>query len=327
MINNNKGFAFSTMLYGLLAVMMLILLLIFNLYKGTSDELYYYSSTVDEKLNECAINEVALEICYSSRDNCVKEENIYFGCLGINKENTESHENLFTKLSGSVVTSSSGLYKLSDDSYIYRGTPSNNYVKYSGRIWRIISFTKTGEAKIIADSSNAIINNTSWDSGENKEWQESTLYNQLSGNYYASLSDKDLLQDMSWKIGRPDIDNEPNLENLMSIENNALSSTNLYIGLINPSDYARASLNANCETNPLTPGSCNSNNFLASMPTWTLNSSNGENKDAFYTDGTGIKQVTVTETESKIARPVVYLKSSVVIMSGDGTSSSPYLIG
>ena len=31
---------------------------------------------------------------------------------------------------------------------------------------------ETGEAKIIADSSNAIINNTSWDSGENKEWQE-----------------------------------------------------------------------------------------------------------------------------------------------------------
>ena len=146
---NNKGFAFSTMLYGLLAVMMILLMLIFSLYKNTSDEIYYYSSQSDEKLNQCAVTEIALENCYASGNSCKKFEDAYFGCLGIDKEGNNTHLNLFQKVSSTVVSSGNGLYKLSDGSFVFRGALVNNYVKFNDKLWRIISFTRSGEAKII----------------------------------------------------------------------------------------------------------------------------------------------------------------------------------
>ena len=326
MINNNKGFAFSTMLYGLLAVMMVLLMLIFSLYKNTSDEIYYYSSQADEKLNQCAITEIALENCYASGSSCKKFEDAYFGCLGIEKEGSGTHLNLFQKVSSTVVTSGNGLYKLSDDSYVFRGALVNNYVKYDDRLWRIISFTRSGEAKIIDVSSNSLLTLVSWDLGGNKEWEDSSLYALLQGNYYAGLSDKDLLVPFVWDVGRPNVDDRPTLAQLKNFEKSALSRTTLYVGLLNTSDFAQASLNSTCQNSPLDSGvSCRSDNYLASSATWTMNSSNGSNSDAFMINGERIEQKDVTFETA--ARPVVYISNQAEILNGDGSSGSPYIIG
>ena len=327
MINNNKGFAFSTMLYGLLAVMMILLMLIFNLYKGTSDEIYFYSSTVEEKLNQCAITEIALENCYAANTNCKKFEDAYFGCLGIEKEGNNTNFNLFTQLTSSVVTSGSGLYKLSDGSFVYRGPSVDNYIKFDNKLWRIISFTKSGEAKIIDVSPNPTLTLISWDLGGDKEWEDSSLYAQLQGNYYASISNKDLLVPMVWAVGRANVDDRPNLEQLKTFEKSALSRSALYVGLINTSDFAQASINAACINSPLDSDvSCRSDNYLAYSATWTMNSSNGEgNIDAFMINGEKIEQKPVTFETT--ARPVIYLSSQAEILSGDGTSGTPYVIG
>ena len=78
---DNKGFAFSTMLYGLLAVMIILLMLIFGLYKGSSEEAFYYSSVTDVKLNQCVNEEIALEECYRNSNSCSVVA--YHACLGI----------------------------------------------------------------------------------------------------------------------------------------------------------------------------------------------------------------------------------------------------
>ncbi len=327
MINNNKGFAFSTMLYGLLAVMMLLLLLIFNLYKNTSDEIYYYSQSADEKLYECAATEIALENCYATSNDCGKKAEAYYGCLGINKEDDTPHLNLFEKLSATTVTTGNGLYKLSDDSYVYRGSAVNNIVKYSDRLWRIISFTKSGLAKIMEMdvSSNANLKSVAWDTSNDKEWEDSSLYAYLQGNYYSSLSSKDLLEKVTWYVGRPNVDDPTTLDSLREREKGAPSIKILNVGLLNTSDYAQASLNTVCQTSPLTSDNCNINNYLNEYKTWTLNSSNGNNNDAFILNGSRISEQEVSATYE--ARPVVYLSNRAVIIKGDGTSSNPYVIG
>ena len=43
---NNKGFAFSTMLYGTLALITLILYIILGINKGASDEIYFYGDEI-----------------------------------------------------------------------------------------------------------------------------------------------------------------------------------------------------------------------------------------------------------------------------------------
>ena len=80
---NNKGFAFSTMLYGIFAVILVVLSLIFVLLKSTNDESYYYASKIEEELDECIMEEVALENCYAQSSSC--DTRSYYACLGITK--------------------------------------------------------------------------------------------------------------------------------------------------------------------------------------------------------------------------------------------------
>lgn len=80
---NNKGFAFSTMLYGVFAVILVILSLIFMLLKSTNDESYYYASKIEEELDQCILEEVALENCFAQSNSCDTRQ--YYACLGITK--------------------------------------------------------------------------------------------------------------------------------------------------------------------------------------------------------------------------------------------------
>ena len=80
---DDTGFAFSTMLYGVFAVILVVLSLIFMLLKSTNDESYYYASKIEEELDECVMEEVALENCFAQSSDC--DTRAYYACLGITK--------------------------------------------------------------------------------------------------------------------------------------------------------------------------------------------------------------------------------------------------
>lgn len=50
-----------------------------------------------------------------------------------------------------LVVSGSGLYRISNNEYIYKGQVDNNYLLYSGYLWRIIKVDKDGNVKLITD--------------------------------------------------------------------------------------------------------------------------------------------------------------------------------
>lgn len=170
---NNKGFAVSTILYGILSLTILILLLIFAIMKSSKDMNQDLSKSIEENLNKCVTYEVALDNCYFENASCVKELYEYSTC--INKNSTLTNKILEDniayneKTSSKYVTSSSGinlnasnsdsngkgLYytNISPDSelvtYYFRGDVENNYVKFANYYWRILRINEDNSVRMI----------------------------------------------------------------------------------------------------------------------------------------------------------------------------------
>lgn len=90
-----------------------------------------------------------------------------------------------------IVKIGDGLYK-EDNDYVYKGKSVDNYVKFSGRIWRIVK-TVGENIKLI---SNDIDTSLVW--GVDTNYTDSLIRNYLNKDstiksYYSSLSNKDIL--------------------------------------------------------------------------------------------------------------------------------------
>ena len=81
----------------------------------------------------------------------------YISVLDCDKYKTNTLMNL---IMNDLTTNNAGLYK-QGDSYIFRGTEVNNYIKFSGQKYRILSVDANGIAKLIKEDSET--NNSAWD--------------------------------------------------------------------------------------------------------------------------------------------------------------------
>lgn len=77
---NNRGFAVSTILYGILSLTIIILMLIFGMMKSSKDLNQELVSNIEEDVNECVTSEVELESCYFNGESCDPSE--YYNCIG-----------------------------------------------------------------------------------------------------------------------------------------------------------------------------------------------------------------------------------------------------
>ena len=325
----NKGFAFSTMLYGTLALILIILMLLFGVLKSSKDESYYYASIIENNLNKCVDEEVALENCYTSgSSNC--DPTSYYACMGISGDPSGTKGIIIAeKLKESIVTSGNGLYQDNVDvkRYVYRGSSVNNYIKYAGLTWRIIAIEADGSIKA---GYIGYVDKVKWDDKNADEWKSSTINNFLSTEFYSSLTDTSSLTNKIWHTGRIYNVSPMTLNELKEQENNSEYSAKTgnegYVGLPNASDYIKASLDANCTSNVLASTSCTS--WLASYTSWTMNSDGdveeGNTQKAYLFQSNSLKSVSV-DTDSNIL-PVVFLKRTLVITEGDGTPSNPYIV-
>ncbi len=317
---NNKGFAFSTMLYGALSLIIVVLLLVFNLLKNNTDETYYYSSIIEENLNKCVEEEIALENCYSSGSaNC--DTTSYYACLGIKNNSVVESVRVIDLLKDKVVSSGNGLYEDSDGNLIFRGTTVNNYIQYSGDVWRIVEIEVNGSVKIAYTKYGKSLK---WDVDDSSEWKVSSLNNELNNTFYATLQNNTLIEQKNWRIGRI-YDEASTLDELIFQESQVLYSNSL-IGLLNASDYVKASLDASCKNDVLNSTSCTS--WLSSYGGWVINASSTSEEESakayYFKIGDKLSKKNVSDNENVI--PVLYLKSTVRIVSGDGTLSNPYML-
>lgn len=325
---DNKGFAFSTMLYGTLALITIILYLILGIAKGSSDETYFYGDEIQIKLNECVAEEVALENCYSSHSGSCSPTS-YHACLGISDSPTEVQGDLIAEtLKAKAEVEGSGIVadELVPRRYVYRGSDANNYLKYSNKIWRIVSIEPDGSLKLLDYAYVRIVN---WDINGEDNWPTSTLKVFLNGNYLTTIVDVSQIVSGMWKstIVRPSGSTEGvSMTELNEAYQQQQDDVTSYsqVGILSIGDYANAASKDACRDHILTETGCYS--WLSQYKGWTLNiNGDSEGNSAFYMDTSGALVDGLVTSAQKVY-PVVILDRNNVILMGNGTVDDPYIL-
>ena len=195
---------------------------------------------------------------------------------------------LFTKLLyGNVMTS---------DEFFSAQTIDNNYIWYSGFLWRIMGINADGTIRLIASENITAI---PWGVKETaQEWDKSYINDWLNNYFYPKLKDNDIIVNQTWCSATTN--------DLYSVRTNCinnLSTTKFKVGLITLDEYNHANkqgsyLNINQTQFTLTPYDNNNVIFI------------GSSGDVY--DYTSV-------INSYGVRPIINIKPDVVITGGNGT--------
>lgn len=219
------------------------------------------------------------------------------------KQSFLTTNNLYETLKNKPITyNNSGLYKI-DNNYYYKGKVTDNYLYYSARLWRIISFNDNGIKLITEDTQTSMV----WSTENN--YKNSYIYNWLnitdkehSGIFINSLNNyKNYLIKHSW------------CTDIVTKDNQTCNDTlNNYVGLISIEEYLKA---GGIESY------LNNNNYF-----WTINAS--ENNIWYIFDKGGINDETNDDTgyHSYGVRPSIVLDTNTPLYKGNGTKDNPYII-
>ena len=198
-----------------------------------------------------------------------------------------------------TVYSGDGLYSFDQEEYYYRGMDVDNYIWYSGRLWRIISINDDGIRMITDKSQGSIV----W--GMNTDYDNSYIKNWLSeeGVFLKSLGDY-----QEYLMSNKNCIDKFELNNVTC--NNYIDS---YVGLLSVSEYLRA----NGKDSYL-----NNSEYY-----WLMNTSVGNRAYYVFSEGGINNETSMNETYySYGVRPVVVLANNVNYYGGDGTKESPYQV-
>lgn len=223
-----------------------------------------------------------------------------------------------------------GLYDLNGE-LVYRGENPNNYVSFSGKMWRIVKITDDDQVVLIADEK---IERSVWDDRFNTErnrsegindYSVSRVYEALTALYQGeTLFTKDtkkLLAIHSLYTGKryeTDAYNDGSIEKSSTVERQ-------YIGLLPLYDYINASVDINC--NSATTESCTNYNYLNRFDYtwWTLTADASNSYKVYRISSDGSIELMKANSNGYL-RPVIYLAKDAIYVSGTGTEADPYTI-
>lgn len=226
-----------------------------------------------------------------------------------------------------ITESGNGLYQLNNE-LVYRGDNVDNYLTFSGNTYRIVKFKNDYTVAILTEK----LESLEWDDRYNIEKNGTLGINDytvsrmkdyldslFNGETLISSSDKLSVVAHSLPIGKrnsEDTDKSGALENSIVIENQYLSLLPVY-------DFMNASLDVNCKAT--TDRSCANYNYLSryNFPWWTVTGNSVNTALVFKIN----ENVTYSNANSKAyIRPVIYLNSDILYISGNGTKDNPYKI-
>ena len=257
----------------------------------------------------------------------------------------ESYETveLYKKVveSNPVVTTGYGLYSVSG-MYVFRGELINNYVQLDNSLWRIVKITSNNNLVLV--HAEGFSYSRAWDNRYNNDIRYSSGINDYSASRIKeylqkiyeekdpeqqkkkkttallSENDKARLVSFSLCVGKKSKTDETNNN---SAECSELLS-NQRIGILTLSDYLFASVDANCKS--ATTKSCRNYNYLRIPDSWWLvTASDADTASVYMVEGNGDVSVSYASNYA-LVRPVVYLSSRVLFLSGDGSEKDPYKV-
>ena len=273
-------------------------------------------------------------------------------------------------LRGKAVTTGDGLYEDEYEAgrYVYRGTNPDNYITFNNELWRILAVETDGTLKIMRkdsignrqfeasyvrsasycnvssygcnvwgssttmlDAFGANINVMTYKVGGTAyelPTEESQTAKYLNNEYYSTLDSnaQSQIDNHLWNVGP--VDPDKLLDVSLQEEKNYKWIGN--IGLINPTDYIKASLNTSCTiiTNGSSNTQCKEINYLFTGNSyWTISPhSSTDSGDLWavtnYGNTAGNNGGAITNLG---IYPTLYLKADITL-SGEGTEDKPYTI-
>ena len=166
--------------------------------------------------------------------------------------------------------------------------------------------------------------------------KEASLNTYLNNDWYNSLSSnvQNLIVTHMFNVGAAKYD-ETNLSNTISQE--AAYKWKGKVGLINVSDYVKASTNSACDSvnayrsNSSCYNSSETHNWIYAGPaardySWTIAPYSSSHASVVFFVSSGGSLDSSVVRSSRGAAPVLYLSSNISL-EGDGTSNSPYTVG
>ena len=180
-----------------------------------------------------------------------------------------------------------------NNTYLFKGSNSNNYIEFSNMMFRIIKVNIDGSVDIILDSS---INTLGYNT--NSDYLNSDINNYLNDVFLDEL-DKYYLSKTIVCNDKVDSINNYKCEN---------KSANNYVKLLDLSDY----INSKKEDSYI---ESSENIWLSTVK---------DDKNIWVVSNNKIAYL--DNTSSAFIRPVITLKNSCVITSGNGTKENPYKI-
>ena len=269
-------------------------------------------------------------------------------------------------LKAKVVTSGDGLYADSTEAgrYIYRGASPDNYIKLGDDMYRIIAVESDNTLKVIY---NGIIESKEFDSAGYRDndaggtycaqadgygcnaWAKSDnfvngdysgtvlkdaeLNTYLNNDWYNTLNYGNLITSHTWNVGSVN-DGETNLQTSVNEEKKYTWSGK--IGLMNITDYVKASTNSACTSvNAYTSNSSCYNNSAThnwiykdiatdSEALWTIAPIVGPPFIVFLVNSDDSTLSYDTAYVAYGVAPVFFLNSNITL-SGTGTLNNPYM--
>lgn len=204
-------------------------------------------------------------------------------------------------LDKNITTKEDGLHYKNEE-YWYQGNVTNNYVWYSGLLWRIVSIDQNRNIKLVTDEVITILSyhGTGFVNSDVYQWLNPT--NQLNtGIFYHNLNEN----------GKLLVETDNCLDNISSPTNVTCKKVKTSkVGLLSLYDYDQAK---------------GKNSYLnTGQAFYTASLKSKEEVWLIQKDGT--LSTVKTENTGNGVRPVITLKNTTVLYSGNGTKDKPYQI-
>ena len=240
--------------------------------------------------------------------------------------------------------------------YRYEGKKPNNYIWFNNEMWRIIGViptctasgctTKEDLVKIISAES---IGGLKWHtSSPNKIWSDQYSLYQVLNSYYLTKGNatgmsictgtaaadcdyrvkgidtyyRNMIKDVYWNTGAGLQSKTATITYGKEILTQNVGGK---IGIMNASDYGYATTTHTAALESY--GSYASTNWLYGQGyEWTITPYSSNSNFALYVTSSGNVDSSSAYSAGYAVRPSLYLDSSVYVVSGDGTESTPYQI-
>lgn len=268
----------------------------------------------------------------SGKVEVTKNGDNYLYSTHLNCGNDYNSAELYSVLTAesNVVTTGNGLYKINDE-FVFRGESVNNYVKFGSKIWRIIKIDKTNNIKLIEEE--GVKQSEAWDDRYNIERKNNSGINdykvsRIKDYLTAMFNDEKYLTDVDRAniayrdvcIGKRGIES--------GVNNNSIECATVYesqpISLLQVNEYLNASLDVNCKKTG--DSQCQNYNYLSnySRSWWSLTGDNSNTYKIYKLSSDGV--VLSNASSKAVVRPAIYLSDAIMFVSGNGTSSNPYIV-